>query len=473
MAISKILLIQPTIDSIYNRHGWSISSSMQPQGICQLSAFLGMHGYEIKVVDMLVQAFHPEEVHGIIEEFQPDVVGVSTFTPSFGTSLGVCRLAKVVNPEIVTVLGGPHVTLLPEEAINKEPKVDYVIMGEGESPLIELLSFLQYGFPALDSIAGLVYRQRCDKNPAASTIKINPVRPAMKALDILPFVNRDLLPLEMYAAPYSLITSRGCPGECIFCAAGALSGSQQRMRSAEHVFCEVYYVDYQYSPTYLMIPDDTFTVSHRRLHRFCEMMIANGMDLDWWCESRVQQMKRPLLEKMAEAGCASIQFGVESGSQEVLNAIRKHMSLDKLFEVLRNAVELDIHPICSLMIGHFCDTPETMRRTVELAQYLKEEFGAAVIVSVNTLFPGTYQYDHREELGLHLYSEDWKDFDLGNINIYSDNFDRNTLAHFYYEASEHVATQVHELMKMEGKRRRVYSRRPKKFQSKQIAEEVS
>lgn len=443
MKIERILLINPTVDSIEMRDGWSKGSSMQPHGLCCLSSYLRMHGYEVRVLDMLVDLFQPGEVRELVLDWKPEVVGISTYTPSLNTSLSICRFVKKIDPHIITILGGPHVTFMPQEALTKEQAVDFVVMGEGESTLIELLEALRFpGGVALEAIDGLAYRAGgAQSEEGRARIRVNPPRERLSCLDLLPFSDRWGLPLQAYTAPYTLISSRGCPGRCIFCAAGALSGSRQRMRSVENVFAEVYYLSEVFKAAYLLISDDTFTVSHERVTRFCDMMIAADVRLEWWCESRVQAMTREVLEKMARAGCGSIQFGVESGSQQVLSDIRKQMSLDKLREVLRAACELNIRPICSLMLGHYSDTPETMQQTIDLARELKEEYGAAVLISINTLFPGTYQYEHREELGLHLYSEDWRDFDLGNINVYTDHFDRNTLAKYYFAAQSFTASR--------------------------------
>jgi radical SAM superfamily enzyme YgiQ (UPF0313 family) len=433
---------------------------MQPHGLCQLKSFLTMHGYEVKLVDMLVQAFLPKEMRRIIREFEPDVVGISTFTQCIGMAFGLCRLVKKINPQIVTILGGAHVTVLPKDSLEKEPAIDYVVVGEGESTLIELLEALQHPGLRLDGIMGLSYRQGVEGGGVQ--IRINESRQRLECLDILPFSDNSDLPLDTYTAAYTLVSSRGCPGQCIFCAAGALSGSRQRGRSAENIFGEVYHLYYVYKPAFFLITDDTFTVSHRRLRRFCDLMIAAELDAQWWCESRVQGMTRELLGRMAQAGCESIQFGVESGSQEVLDNIRKHMSLDKLHQVLRAASELGIRAVCSMIIGHYCDTPETMQQTVDLARMLKEEYGAAVLVSINTLFPGTYQYDHRDELGLQVYSEDWDKFDLSMINVRGRHFDREVLAKYYFEVKPYISSR--ELV------REIFSKRRWKLDDGQLVE---
>lgn len=443
MKIQRILLINPSVDSAEGRENWSKVSSMQPHGLCSIKSYLCMHGYEVKVVDMLVGAYRPQELRDLVETYQPHLVGMSTYTQCADTVYAICRFLKKLDERIITVLGGPHVTLLPEEALLREQTVDYVAMGEGEATLIELLESLNTGGIALSEIQGLVYREEQYYGPD-QRIKINPPRSRVQGLDILPFSNNDDLPLDAYAAPYTIISSRGCPGQCIFCAAGALSGAQQRGRSAENIFSEVYHLYVTKAPSYFLVTDDTFTVFHRRLKRFCHLMIDSGIRLDWWCESRVQGITRKLMELMVAAGCVSIQFGVESGSQEVLDKIRKYMSLEKLHEILQQAYELGIRPVCSMILGHYCDTAETMQETVELARTLKDKYDAAVLVSINTLFPGTYQYEHREELGLHLYSENWRDFDLGKINIYTNNFDRETLADFYFRITPYISSRIAE-----------------------------
>lgn len=433
--MTRVLLINATIDLAHVRANWSVGASMPPQGLGFLASYLKMHGHEVQVMDMLVQPYGPQDLGRRLREFQPDVVGLTAFTPTVDTCRAICRFVKRHHRGIRTVLGGPHVTFLPRETLESEAAVDFVVMGEGESTMIELLEHLQHP-SAVDprQIHGLACR-------VGAEVWVSPPRERIECLDILPFCERDGFPLECYAGPYTLISSRGCPGQCIFCAAGALAGSRQRMRSAENVFSEVYLLVTSDDVPYLLIADDSFTVSEQRVRRFCELVRGAGLTFSWWCESRVQGIRPELLATMAEAGCVSVQFGVESGSQEVLDRIRKNMSLGRLHAVLQAARQAGISPICSLMLGHYCDTPETMQQTIDLARELRERYQAAVLVSINTVFPGTYQYEHRAELGLRLYSEAWRDFDLETVNIYTDAFDRDVLTRFYFEAQRHAATR--------------------------------
>jgi anaerobic magnesium-protoporphyrin IX monomethyl ester cyclase len=432
MKIRRILLINPSVNTSTKGDGRSRPESIPPLGLSSLDVFLRMHGYEVRILDLYPGGGHADEVVRFAAQFEPDVVGISAFTVCFDASLAICRRIKEVGPNIVTVLGGPHVTFLPEEPLKREPAVDYVIIGEGESSLLELLEALRCpGSISPAQIAGLAYREH---GSGRNAIRVNPARGRLLGLDCLPFCDRDALSLDGYGIRYTLITSRGCPGKCIFCAAGALAGSRQRMRSVENFFSEVYFLCDRYQPRYLLIADDTFTASPERVKRFCNLMIRSGLNIRWGCESRVHGLTRRTLEKMAESGCHAIQFGVESGAPEVLRRIRKHLSLEKLHEVVRSTVEVGILPVCSLMLGHFCDTPEKMRRTIELARTLKEEYGAVVLIGINTVLPGTYQYIHRGRLGLDLYSEDWANFEANFINVRSPNFDREILAHFFREA---------------------------------------
>jgi radical SAM superfamily enzyme YgiQ (UPF0313 family) len=216
------------------------------------------------------------------------------------------------------------------------------------------------------------------------------------------------------------------------------------MRSAENVFSEIYFLAVIHGATFLTISDDSFTISHRRVKRVCDLVVSSGIEINWRCESRVQGMTKDVLARMAKAGCVSIQFGVESGSQSVLNKIRKNLNLEHLPVVLQAACDVGISPICMFIFGHYCDTLETMQQTLDLARGLLERYQSGNIFAINTPFPGTYQYDHREELGLYLYSEAWQNFspeDNNLYNVYTDNFDRDMLARFYFDAQDYMLTR--------------------------------
>lgn len=436
--MSKILLINPTVDIAHVRKDWAMGASQPPQGLAFLASYLKMHGHEVKIIDMLVDAYGPKDLADLIRIYSPDIVGISTYTQVYETCLTICRFIKHKFAYIVTVLGGPHVTSLPEATLTEESAVDFVIMGEGECTFIELLEYLRCPQAiCLRDIRGLAYR-------VEDEIHINPEREHIQQLDILPFYERDGLRLERYAGGYTLLSSRGCPGQCIFCAAGALSGSRQRRRSVENIFSEVYYLVTHYEATFLIITDDTFTVSHRRVRRFCELILASGITFHWRCESRVQGMNEDILKWMSAAGCVSIQYGVESGSQEVLNRIHKYLSLEKLPQVLQATNTAQITPICMFILGHYCDTPETMQKTLDLMRDIHSRYHAGVLLSINTPFPGTYQYIHRNELGLHFYSEAWQNFSPevhDTYNVYTEYFDRDMLAHFYFAAQDCLMTR--------------------------------
>jgi anaerobic magnesium-protoporphyrin IX monomethyl ester cyclase len=228
-------------------------------------------------------------------------------------------------------------------------------------------------------------------------------------LDQLPFPARHLLPLNLYKIPGTLITSRGCPSRCIFCAAQAMSGGMYRVRSPRNVLAEIEEMRTKYKPPFYFVADDTFTVLRSRTREICAGL--KRMGVRWICESRVNFVNEELLREIADSGCFGIQFGVESGSQTVLDSIRKGITVDQVRKAVRRARELGLLTVCSFMFPHPEDTLETVTETKSLMLELKGQ-GAVVALSATAPFPGTYLWEHVDELGAKIVSEDLEEFDL-------------------------------------------------------------
>jgi radical SAM superfamily enzyme YgiQ (UPF0313 family) len=188
-----------------------------------------------------------------------------------------------------------------------------------------------------------------------------------------------------------------------------MSGGRYRTRSPSNVLAEIDEMKRQFNPPFYFIADDTFTVFHDRTREICAGL--KKMGVRWLCESRANFVSRDLLRTMADSGCFAIQFGVESGSQVVLNSIRKGITVDQVRNAVKWARELRLLTVCSFMVPHSEDTLETIAETKRVMLELKSQ-GVVVFVSPTTPFPGTYLWDHATELGVRMVSDDLEDFDL-------------------------------------------------------------
>ena len=255
--------------------------------------------------------------------------------------------------------------------------------------------------------------------------------------------------MERYATPLALITSRGCPGDCVYCASRAMFGKRYRLRSAESIISEAY-VLYQYARgsssilrNYMAIYDDTFTAQRVRLKKFCKYMIQTGLSkrVAWKCESRIDILNEEILVQMKECGCIAIHVGLESTSQEVINSLNKHIKVEKMEEVLALMAKHQIEPLCSFIIGNHSDTKETLTATIDFIERIQKKYGAYVAVSPNTPLPGTELYNNPEKYGITIKSNAWTDYSLLKVIIDTSNLTQDEIRNFYAKASEVISNR--------------------------------
>lgn len=400
MAMTDILLVQPQVPSRLLPYRKEIVLS-PPIGLCYIAANLLAHQFDVEMADFAVRDPSPRDSEMEIRRQQPKILGITASTSTYNKALKIARIAKEIDSQTITVVGGPHVTFTAQEALSHR-EIDLVVRNEGEIAMLELCKLYLRGEGRLDGIEGITYRSE-------GTIVSNPSRPLIQDLDQLPFPARHLLPLDLYKIPGTMITSRGCPSRCIFCAAQAMSGGTYRVRSPRNVLTEIDEMKRRYEPPLYFFADDAFTVFHNRTREICAGL--KKMDVRWICESRVNFVNMELLREMADSGCFAIQFGVESGSQTILNSIRKGITVDQVRKAVKLARELGLLTVCSFMLPHPGDTLETIAETKRLMLELKA-IGAVVVVTPTTPFPGTYLWDRASELGVSMVSDDLEDFDL-------------------------------------------------------------
>jgi anaerobic magnesium-protoporphyrin IX monomethyl ester cyclase len=400
MASRKILLIA-VAGSKFWRPMAAGSLSMPPMGLLGMAAVLRMHGYQVRIIDMFI-GLSFAEFQRQVRDFDPDVVGVSCYTECYDSAILVSKKIRELLPTAPIVMGGPHVTFTVEQTF-AECAVDYVVLHEGESTLLELMLHLEVpeAIP-ISGVRGLAYRQD-------DRVTVNALRPSIAGLSALPLADLSLVNLASYKAPFVIVTSRGCPGNCIYCSARAMWGSRYRARPAEHVFSEVVVRAKQTGRKLFTIPDDTFTADVGRVREFCRLLIESDLGLTWHCESRADAMTEDLLDLMSRAGCRGVQFGIETADQRILASLRKGVSLRRAEELVAHTRSLGMVPRCSFMLGHHTDTPETIRATTAMAIRFHDQYGASCAVSASTPYPGTYLYDHRAELGITLHARRWEE----------------------------------------------------------------
>ncbi len=416
-SIMRVLLIYPPRLHIVRPSLPKVAEEDQgakpPLGLLYIAAYLLRNtDHEILILDTQAEKLTYSDIEKRIAEINPDIIGISVVTYMLYDSLRVAEIAKKVNPKIHVNLGGPHLSIYPDETLALEP-VDSVTVGDGEVSFTALVEDLAKG-GAGDNIPGVFtrnYGRPIDFSPAFF----------IRELDELPFPARDLLPQELYTSVFTsgtlgstIITSRGCPNRCIFC---QLSRNKLRLRSPQNVVDEIE-LCLKAGISEIDIYDDTFNISVERVVEFCEEILKRGLKFSWSFRARVNKVSRPMLDLAKKAGCIRIQYGVESGSSKIIDIMNKRITLEQVSTAFKLTREAGITTFAYFMLGSPGETRSEIEETIRFSRALKPDF---VSYSVTTPWPGTEMYRMGLEKG--LYEKDyWLEFAKAPEPDYSPRF---------------------------------------------------
>jgi len=374
-----------------------------PLNVTYLAAILERAGFDVKVADCPPLEMDHKSLGREISSYNPDIVGIISLTQTFPSAIQAAQAAKEARPEALIVLGGPHATFMDIETINSYPCIDVIVRGEGEKTLLELAENVK-GHGKIGKVAGITFRKN-------GKIVRTPNRPFIENLDELPFPAYHFLPLEKYGSLgrkfFLLLSSRGCPFQCSFCTMRLMDGGKFRPRNSKNVVDEIEYM-IECGAEAFSFCDETFTLDKKRVYTICEEIRRRKVNLPWDCQTRVDQVSREILIKMKEAGCQLIGFGVESGSQKILDAMRKGTTVEENEKAIKLAKEVGLPVAASFMLGYPGETYETVKQTFEFIHKAKPDI---VYLCLATPFPGTDFYNLVKEKGWKL-SEDWVKYDV-------------------------------------------------------------
>lgn len=427
--IDVLLLNLPT--GTWYKKKLAEGNSMPPLGIMYIGTYLKKNNYTVKIIDLAVENLDENQFFQAIEECNPSIIGMSTYNEAWNVQKILCRRIKQKYPNIIIAAGGAFATFCYEQVLN-ESMTDFVLRGEGAYVFCQLCDCLLRGKLKKENIKGLCY-----KNKEGSVIANANVE-RIKNLDQLPFPDRSLIKKEKYVLPYTISTSRGCPGQCIFCSSKSFWGKSVIMRSAENVYKEVMDIYEKYGANIFYITDDTFTASKKRCLEFCEMLRQSGISFVWGCESRADVINEEFIRILYESGCHKIQFGMESADNEILQRIKKHVTIEQIENAVMCAAKYNMHIQVSYIVGHAFDTEETVKKTISFAKHLSDDYGARVVCSVNTPFPGTEQYEKRKELGIEIKTDEWEKYLLNSPIINTKHLSINQLRYYLGEGQKLV-----------------------------------
>jgi anaerobic magnesium-protoporphyrin IX monomethyl ester cyclase len=361
-------------------------------GLGYLAAVLEKNQYQVDVIDCQVLKLSFEDFRSEISKRQPNIVGVTSSTLTYQTALKLVKITKEACPNCITVAGGPHVTFWDDKALEECPELDIVARREGENTFLELAQRIEAGKSYHDVIG-----TTCRKD---GKIIRNPDRPYIEDLDSLPFPARHLWPMERfreYEDILYLATSRGCVYWCEFCSTVRMHGRKYRMRNPKNVADELELLHKTYGISKFTFCDDAFTVDQPRTEALCNEILKRGLKIEWNCGTRVDMITKELLAKMKESGCISVWFGVESGSQQVLDAMKKGITPELTTKVFGWVRELGLKPIPNVILGFPGETKESAWKTIKFVEKISpDDVG---FYNVATPFPGTPMYDSVKEKG--------------------------------------------------------------------------
>jgi len=356
----------------------------------------------------------------LIEEFNPQVTGVTAVTMTFDNAIGVIGDIKRIDPHILTVMGGPHVSFCARETLNAYPQLDVIVLGEGERTIVELVRTANNG-RAWAGVKGIAYRKGTE---TCFTEKRDPI----ENLDDLPVPDRRLLPLGRYRAlgmPISVTTSRGCPHKCIFCVGRKMVGARVRYRSAVKIVDELEYLN-ALNFHQINIADDLFTANKNHCTAVCDEIIKRGLQLKWTSFARVDTVSDAVLVKMRAAGCSAVSFGIESANPQILKTIKKGIALKQVEDAVDMCRRAAIIPFASFILGLPGETPQTIKETMEFGNRLKK-LGLSFGFHLLAPFPGTEIRENNERYGIKILTNDWSQYHANRAIVETPAVDRHTL----------------------------------------------
>jgi anaerobic magnesium-protoporphyrin IX monomethyl ester cyclase len=347
----------------------------------------GQRDYEMTVNDKTHVVW--QKLAAMVRQMDPMAVGIPYLTPLKHAVKRIANLVREVNQDIKIIVGSFHPTFCPEEVM-QNPDIDFVISGEGETPLLNLIKELKKPSPRWETVPGISYRTKDGQ------VKNNLRADMINNLDELPFPARDLVlncDYTTYRA-HSISTARGCPYSCAFCADKSLWGGRVRRRSVDNVIEELRFLQDTYKPSYVDFVDGTFTFDRKYLEKFCNTMIDQKMDIQWRCTARYDNLNEELLQLMKKSNCSGLYLGFESGSNKVLRNIDKNLNVEQSIKVSKMIYKSGIPSVTSIMLGIPSESKEDIEETLKSMKIVKTD-----LFDINSYIPlpGTPLYDAMSE----------------------------------------------------------------------------
>lgn len=385
---------------------WIHGRHFLPLGLAYVAASLEKAGFSVEVLDNYLLEKSIEELKVELKQRSPTIVGITCSSATYSRCVETAKGIKEALPFCKVVVGGWHPTYEPDSML-RHPEIDYVVIGEGERAMVELATHIIEGRDdaSLSLIAGIAYRHegRIVKN----------AQKFIGNLDELPFPARHLLPMHMYDRQIEYLdvkpvdnmnVMRGCPYNCAFCETKQLWGSACRGFSPKYVLEEIKHVMTNYGTKGIYFINDNFTIRKKDTLELCALIRQEKIDVEWVCDTRVDLVSRELLKEMKTAGCKTIWFGGESGSQRILDRVNKHVSLEQTEAAFKMCREEGIQTASSFLLGIPGETIDEMNATFKFARKLDPDWCR---FNIYVAVPGSSLYREVIEKGLYDRLDDF------------------------------------------------------------------
>lgn len=383
-----------------------------PFFLAYATALLEQDGHHVFAVDGIAERMSEQEFYRKIRGYQPEVVILEVSTASMKTDLRQCReIRQIIGRDAKLIICGVDTNIYQPSFLTEHHDIDYVLKGEYEYTLRELIRTLATAQQSIAKVQGLLYRESTGQGAYTGD------RPLIEDLDSLPWPNRHFFPMEKYndtpgdipTPSVQMWASRGCPYHCIFCAWPQIiyGGSNYRTRDPVKVIDELEFLITKCGFKSVYFDDDTFNIGKPRILALCDEMRRRSIRIPWAIMARADTMDKEMLEAMADRGLRALKYGVESGDQGILDNCGKNLKLDKVREAVAFTKNLGINIHLTFTFGLPGETKETARKTIDLAQELDPD---TLQFSIITPFPGSKYYSMLEEKGF-LLSKDWSKYD--------------------------------------------------------------
>jgi len=431
----KVLLLMPPYPKgkIFRKSMKHLGAVLPPLGITYIAAVLEKHGHEVNIIDgpalSTVEDYNFSNLSSDLKKINPDVIGVSASTSQYSDVHKTMGLIKEILPNTKIILGGPIITGDPNQLLNF-PEVECAVHGEAEFVFNDIVNSLEKT-GKVQIIDGVIF----NKNGSVKVTK----PPIVENIDDIPMPARHLLKMNLYKpspANYrrlpatTMITSRGCPYQCIFCATGH---SEFRPHSSKRVIEEIEVLINDFGIKDIQIFDDTFTLLPKRTEEICNGIIEKKLNISWNCYTRVDRISLDLLKLMKKAGCYETGFGIESGSKRILDFIKKGITIEQIKNGVKWAKEAKIDVRGFFTMGYPTETQEEIVQTINFAKELDVDIAQFMIA---TPLPGTELWEIANKMGT-INEEDWSSFTFyapTNMPISTNSISEKELLDLYKKA---------------------------------------